>query len=64
MPYPWPASAIGEDEMALLYRAREASVKHMPITELLRRAVVQAYGQKTGLVRHDDEHNEPMLKAA
>ena len=46
MSYPWPASAISEDEMALLFRAREASVKHMPITELLRRAVIQTYDKK------------------
>ena len=64
MSYPWPASAISEDEMALLFRAREASVKHMPITELLRRAVIQTYGKETALVKHHDEQNEPMLKAA
>jgi hypothetical protein len=60
MPYPWPASAISEDEMALLYRAREASVKHMPITELLRRAITEVYGQRadgaTLTVTHDNTH--------
>ena len=44
--YPWPASAISEQEMALLYQAREASKPRVPITELIRRAVVETYGQQ------------------
>lgn len=44
MPYPWPASKVSEAEMALLYRQREASHPRITITELIRRAVVAAYG--------------------
>jgi len=61
--YPWPASAISEDEMAMLYTAREASITRVPITELLRRAVVEAYGQQTGAGRGVDAQ-ESVLKAA
>jgi len=64
MPYPWPASALGEDEMAMLFRAREASLKHMPITKLIRHAVVQSYGKEIGFAQHINEHLEPVEKAA
>jgi len=42
--YFWPASAIAEEDMVLLYRAREGSSPHVPITQLLARAVRQTYG--------------------
>ena len=60
MPYPWPASAISEDEMALLFRARESLEAHVPITELIRRAITEVYGQRadgaTLTVTHDNTH--------
>jgi len=43
--YFWPASAITEEDMALLYRVRESSQPRVPITELLARAVRLAYGR-------------------
>ena len=46
--YPWPASGITEQEMALLYEARESAPKRVPITELLRRAVQEVYGRQAG----------------
>lgn len=42
--YPWPASAIGKEEMALLYIARESSPHKTSITELVARAVRAQYG--------------------
>ena len=43
--YPWPASAIGREEMALLYLARESSPDRTTITELVARAVRAQYGR-------------------
>ncbi len=42
--YFWPASAISESDMQLLYRARQASAGGQPISRLLARAVRQTYG--------------------
>jgi len=42
--YFWPASAITESDMDLLYRARESSPTRVPITRLLARAVRETYG--------------------
>ena len=61
---PWPASAISEDEMAMLYIAREASMPRVPITELIRRAVVDAYGQRAVEARYENQQPESPLKAA
>ena len=41
--YPWPASALSRDEMALLYHARERSLDRIPITQLIREAVRVAF---------------------
>ena len=48
--YPWPASALKAEDMALLYRAREADPGHRPITQLIREAVQAMYGSN-----HDEE---------
>ena len=40
--YPWPASSLSRDEMALLYHAR--SLGRVPITQLIAEAVRSAYG--------------------
>ncbi len=45
--YFWPASAITESDMDLLYRARESSPTRVPITRLLARAVRETYGSLT-----------------
>ena len=42
--YPWPASAIGSDEMALLHSARESADTRVPITKLLANAIRTVYG--------------------
>ena len=42
--YPWPASAITPDEMALLYQARESGPTRQPITQLIARAIRRTYG--------------------
>lgn len=42
--YFWPASAITESDMDLLYRAREASPNLTTITRLLAHAVRETYG--------------------
>lgn len=41
--YPWPASAILPDDMAILHRARERSPGRVPITQLIAEAVRRAY---------------------
>ena len=43
--YPWPASAIGKEEMKLLYLARESSATPTTITRLIAEAVRVAYSQ-------------------
>ncbi len=42
--YPWPASAIGPEEMRMLHRVRENGAERVPITRLIRDAVIEAYG--------------------
>ena len=42
--YFWPASAITEADMDLLYRARESSHDPIPITRLLAQAVRETFG--------------------
>ena len=42
--YPWPASALTPEEMAMLYHAREKSPIRMPITQLIAEAVRVQYG--------------------
>ena len=42
--YPWPSSALGKEEMALLYLARETSPDRTTITELVARAIRVQYG--------------------
>ncbi len=41
--YPWPASALTRDEMAMLYHARSRSSGRVPITQLIAEAVRAAY---------------------
>jgi len=43
--YQWPASALTEDDMALLHHARERTNPGTPINHLLARAVRQVFGQ-------------------
>ena len=42
--YFWPASAITESDMDLLYRARESSPDRIPITRLLAHAIRETFG--------------------
>jgi len=42
--YPWPASALDAEDMALLYEARETDPKRKPINQLIREAVQAMYG--------------------
>ena len=42
--YPWPSSAIGKEEMALLYIARESSPDKTSITQLIATAIRAQYG--------------------
>ena len=43
--YPWPASALNQEDMAALYYARESDPGHKPITLLIREAVQAVYGR-------------------
>ena len=42
--YFWPASALEEADMKLLYRTREESEQRIPITQLIAHAVRATYG--------------------
>ncbi len=42
--YPWPASALGPKEMAMLHQRRESLPERTPITRLIAEAVRAAYG--------------------
>ena len=44
--YQWPASRLGDKEMALLFQEKQKA--KMSICELLRRAVIIAYGEIAG----------------
>lgn len=43
--YFWPASRITESDMALLYTIRESAAARVTISELIARAVRQAYAE-------------------
>jgi hypothetical protein len=43
--YPWPASGVGNDEMAILHAVRESSRPRVPISELIKQAIRKTYGQ-------------------
>ena len=43
--YPWPASAITSEDMAVLHGVRENSDKRVPISALVAAAVRACYGQ-------------------
>jgi hypothetical protein len=43
--YPWPASAITPQDMAVLHCVRENAERRVPISVLVARAVRACYGQ-------------------
>ena len=57
--YPWPSSAIGQEEMALLYIARESSPDKTSITQLIATAVRAQYGH---LAAHPEQVAQPEYK--
>jgi hypothetical protein len=60
--YFWPASAISESDMDLLYRARESLPGSKPITQLLAQAVRDTFGHLACNVM--DSHGTEQLKGA
>ena len=56
--YFWPASAITESDMALLYRARETSEPRVSISQHLARAVRHTYGHLAAIEAPDDVRRE------
>ena len=59
--YPWPCSGLRRDEeMRLLWLAREHSPRRTPISELIRQAVIRAYGH----LEHDQTETEVEIKKA
>ncbi len=64
--YPWPASRVGRDEMALLYAARKTSPVPTTITEQLVRAIQAQFGHL--VTQPDDagqeERETPLRPAA
>ena len=59
--YPWPASGLNNQDMRLLYHARERTRPRIPITQLVAEAVRQAYGQA---VHEPALRQSPDLKVA
>ena len=57
--YIWPASAITESDMELLYRARELSPERTPISRLLAQAVRTTFGH---LCDPSTDPNSPSLR--
>ena len=43
--YPWPASALTTEDMAVLHAIRESRSHRVPITQLIAEAVRRAYAQ-------------------
>jgi hypothetical protein len=43
--YPWPASALTQEDMATLHAVRENGRARVPITQLIAEAVRRAYAQ-------------------
>ena len=41
--YPWPASAVSAEHMAMLYHAREQDPNRTPISLLIARAIQRVY---------------------
>jgi hypothetical protein len=42
-PYPWPSSKINPDLMSKLHHISQATHPRVPITELIKRALVEVY---------------------
>jgi len=59
--YPWPASGLSNQDMRLLYHAREGTRPRIPITRLVAEAVRKAYGQASPGA---ELRNAPDLKEA
>ncbi len=55
--YVWPASAITDDDMALLYRARENLSPRIPINRLIAEAVRLQYGSQAKPPHKDKSFN-------
>lgn len=56
--YPWPASAITPQDMALLHSVRESGARRVPITALVADAVRQCYGQSQPKPHNHTTSNE------
>ena len=48
--YPWPASAITTDDMAILHAVRESSLPRLPITALIAIAVRKTYAEQASVL--------------
>jgi hypothetical protein len=51
--YPWPASSLSADDMALLHNARESSEPRTPITKLIAKAIRKTYGVPATTENHN-----------
>jgi len=63
--YPWPASAISEKDMNLLFLARESSSNKTPITQTLVYAIRAQYGHLAHPLETSTQHGtESTLRPA
>ena len=63
--YPWPSSAIGEEEMKLLYLARASSPMPTTITQLIAEAVRAQFGRLANQPEPSTEPGQgPVLRPA
>ena len=51
-PYPWPSSRIGPDLMSKLHHISQATRPRVPITELVKRALVEVYLEPEVIADH------------
>ena len=63
--YPWPASALTRDEMAMLFLARESNPDRISITRLIANAVRSQYGHLAHPLETSTQHGtESTLRPA
>ena len=62
--YFWPASAITEADMALLYQARKVSMPKVPISQLIAIAIRQVHAQGNVLTLPFNSKHQDVRKTA
>ena len=64
MHYPWPASALTPDDMAVLHRVRQHGYPRTPINRLIAKAVRETYSRSPSGVPHGINKLTPLTPGA